>query len=176
MSDHREPKSSGPGVAKAVRPATDPGHARKARELAAAIVAFAALSTVGQSGVARSLGVSTKLVWNWSSPDAPHDIDLQQILMADPRFARAVLQRALAYVESLAVGKPIEPAAIGVDRRARRATVAHGRVLEALEEALADGEIDTQEAKAIVKAVREERTRLEALEYEVTLAVAGATR
>jgi hypothetical protein len=161
--------SAGPGIAKVSRGNTRPAH--EAAELAANIVALAAASTGGQAGLAESLGVSATLARNFTLSLARNQISLKQILMADPRFAVIVLRQALTHVEAqIAVSEAI-PAVIGVDRRARRLGVLFGRLIEAIDEALADGKIDRDEAARILKEAEKERAGLAALEQEVALAV-----
>ena len=164
------PMVAGPGVARAVPEATLTDV--QARDLSASIVSFAAGTTVGQARVAESLGVSRKLVWNWTTPEQPHEIDLRQLLRAEPSFAESVLLQALAAVRRRLRAEL--PAEIGIERRARRVTVAHGQVMEAVESAYEDdGAVDADEASDIVRAVREERARLGALEQEAALVAAA---
>lgn len=180
ISVHPAAVSSGPGVAKVVPVATASGRAltssrTEGRAKASEIVAVAA-GSVTLSAVAKSLGVSSKQAWKWAQVDQPDAITFGDIIAADPDFAESALLQALAIVRARRNERSLA-APIGIERRVRRVTVAHGRVVECVEDALAnDGVIDEDEASSILRASREERTRLEVLEREVIAVAVGARR
>lgn len=135
------------------------------RERAARIMATAIQASTQQS-VADSLNVHRSAVGQWCDPQHSAALTVGDLMAMPPAVAETAAIAVLEFIRARAEGAAV--VRIGLERRARRATVAHGRVMSAIDEALADGVVDADEAREIVRATNEERAAIDALVSEVT--------